>query len=84
MLAITWVFGGTPWPRVDCGSEKMKSPPRLGLGTINIVPFVEGLIYYQSTCLEFRYGDGKVLEFRSRLPLIVFHVLIPLKTHSIL
>ena len=40
----------------------MESPPRLGLGTINIAPFVEGLIYYQSTCLEFRYGEGKMLD----------------------
>ena len=39
----------------------MESPPRLGLGTINIVPFVEGLIYYQSMCSEFRYGERKVL-----------------------
>ena len=39
----------------------MESPPRLGLGTIYIAPFTEGLIYYQSTCLKFRYGDGKVL-----------------------
>ena len=47
--------------RVDQGREKMESPPRLGLRTIYIVPFMEGLIYYQSTCLEFRYGDRKVL-----------------------
>ena len=39
----------------------MESLPKLSLGTINIMPFVEGLIYYQSTCSEFRYGDGKVL-----------------------
>ena len=48
--------------RVDRGEEeKIESPPRLGLGTINIVPFMERPIYYQSTCLKFRYGDGKVL-----------------------
>ena len=41
--------------------RKIESPPRLGLGTTNIAPFVEGLVYYQSTCLEFRYSDGKVL-----------------------
>ena len=67
VLAITRVFGVTPWPRVDRGGEKMKSPPRLGLGTINIVPFVEGLIYYQSTSLEFRYGDEKVLDTQPHL-----------------
>ena len=32
--------------RVDQGREKMESSPRLGLGTINIAPFVEGLIFY--------------------------------------
>ena len=48
--------------RVDRGEEgKIESPPRLGLGTINIVPFMERPIYYQSTCLKFRYGDEKVL-----------------------
>ena len=48
---------------MDRGEEgKMESPPRLGLRTINIVFFVEGLIYYQSMYLEFRYGDGKVLS----------------------
>ena len=48
--------------RVDRGEEeKIESPPKLGLGTINIVPFMERPIYYQSTCLKFRYGDEKVL-----------------------
>ena len=40
----------------------MESPPKLGLGTINTVPSMEGLVYYQSMCLEFRYGDEKVLD----------------------
>ena len=40
----------------------MESPPRLGLRTINIALFMEGLIFYQSTCLEFKYGDRKVLD----------------------
>jgi len=40
----------------------MESPPRLGLRTINIASFVEGLFYYQSMYLEFRYGNGKVLD----------------------
>ena len=64
----------------------MKLPPRLGLGTIYIVPFMEGQIYYQSTCLEFRYGDGKVLGTQcvGQLSLIVSYVLILLKAHSIL
>ena len=49
--------------RVEWGGErKMELPPRLGLGTINTAPLMEGLIYYQSTCLEFRYEDGKVLS----------------------
>ena len=40
---LDWV--NMPWPRVDhCG--EMESAPRLGLGTINIVSFVEGLIFY--------------------------------------
>ena len=42
--------------------KEMESPPRLGLRTIKITPFMEGLIYYQSMCLEFRYEDGKVLN----------------------
>ena len=42
-------------------AEKEMELRRRGLGTINITPFVEGLIYYQSTCLEFRYRDGKEL-----------------------
>ena len=45
----------------------MESPPSLGLRTLNIVPIVEGLIFYQSTCLEFRYEDGKVLVTQSHL-----------------
>ena len=49
-----------PWPRVDYGGE-MESPSRLGLGTMNIAPFLKGLVFYQSTCPDFRYGDGKVL-----------------------
>ena len=58
----TTSFGGVRLGRVDWGGEgKMELPPRLGLGTINIAPFMEGLVYYQSTCPEFRYGDGKVL-----------------------
>ena len=39
----------------------MDSTLRLGLGTINIMPLMEGLVYYKSTCSEFRYGDGKAL-----------------------
>ena len=40
----------------------MESPPSLGLGTINIVPFCGTTDLYQTTCLEFRYEDGKVLD----------------------
>ena len=55
-------FGGVCLGRVDWDREgKMELPPRLSLGTINIAPFMKGLIYYQSTCPEFRYRDGKVL-----------------------
>ena len=72
--------------RMDQGKEKMESPPRLGLGTIYIVPFMERQIYYQSMCLEFRYEDGKVLGTQrvDQLPLIVSYVLILLKAHPIL
>ena len=45
----------------------MELPPSLGQGTINIAPFMEGLIFYQSTCLEFRYRDGKVLDTQPHL-----------------
>ena len=68
----------------------MELPPTLGLGTINIVPLVEGLIFYHITCPEFRYGDGKVLSIQPDLtqpmgwlPLIVFQVLILLQTSLI-
>ena len=43
----------------------MKLPLSLALGTINIAPFVEGLIFYQGMCLEFRYEDEKVLGTQS-------------------
>ena len=59
VVGATWgsmpLLNGPGWRR------KMEWPPRLGLGTISIAPFVKGLIYYQSMCPEFRYGDGKVL-----------------------
>ena len=45
----------------------MEFLPRLGLGTICIVPFMEGFIYYQSTCPEFRCRDGKVLGTQPHL-----------------
>jgi len=42
-----WVQQGeytlAKWSMVE---KKMESPPRLGLGTINIAPFMKGLIYY--------------------------------------
>ena len=43
----------------------MESPPRLVQGTINIASFRERLIYYQSMCPEFRYGDEKMLGTQS-------------------
>ena len=57
--------------------------PSLGLETINIVSFHERNDLYQSTCSEFRYGDGKVLGTQpvGQLPLIVFQVLISLKAY---
>ena len=39
----------------------MESPPSLGLGTKNIAPFKERLIFYQNTCPEFKNGDEKML-----------------------
>ena len=53
----TLAWGG-PWQRRII----MESPPRLGPETMNIAPFMEGMIFYQSTCSKFRYGDGKVLD----------------------
>jgi len=41
--------------------KKMELPPRVGLGAISIASFMEGLIYCQSICPEFRYRDGKML-----------------------
>ena len=38
--------GSTPRPSGLMQKRKMESQPRLGLGIINIAPFVEGLIYY--------------------------------------
>ena len=68
----------------------MELPPTLGLGTINIVPLVEGLIFYHIMCPEFRFGDGKVLSIQPDLtqpmgwlPLIVFQVLILLQASLI-
>ena len=60
----------------------MKSLPKLGLETINIAPLWKGWSY-QSTYLEFRCRDGKVLGTRpmGRPSLIVFQVLILLKTY---
>ena len=51
----------------------MESLPNLSLEIINIASFVEGLIFYQSTSPEFKYGDGKVLSTQPHptLPLIV-------------
>ena len=51
---------------MDYGGE-MESPPRLGLGTINIAPFLEGLVFYQSMCPKFRYKDEKVLGTQPHL-----------------
>lgn len=53
--------GSMPWPSGPRLRKKIESP-RLGLGIINIVPFVKGLIYYKSTYLKFRYGDRKMLD----------------------
>ena len=53
--------GSTPRHNGPGQRRKMELPSRLSLGTINIVPFVEGLIYYQSMYPDFRHGDRKVL-----------------------
>ena len=45
----------------------MESPSNLGIRTINIAPFLEGLIFYQNMCSKFRYGDRKVLGTQSYL-----------------
>ena len=47
--------------------RKIESSPKFDLGTINIASFVEGLIYYQSMCSDFRYKDEKVLGTQPRL-----------------
>ena len=61
-IATMGATGGVRLDQMDRGEEKkMESPPKLGLETINIAPFVERPIYYQITCSKFRYGDGKVL-----------------------
>ena len=54
------VTGGVRLSQVDkpWWRKEMELSPSLGLGAIYIAPFVEGLIYYQSTCLKFRYVDG--------------------------
>ena len=89
MESPLWVqWEGVRLDRVDWGGEKMESPPRLGLETIYITPFMEGLIYYQSTFSEFRYGDRKVLgtkphPTRGLTSTYCSYVLISLKAHSI-
>ena len=45
----------------------MESPPNLGIRTINMTPFVEGLIFDQNRCPKFSYGDKKVLGTQSHL-----------------
>ena len=46
MCIVGATGGSTPRPSGLMQKRKMESQPRLGLGIINIVPFVEGLIYY--------------------------------------
>jgi len=53
-----WV--SMPWPRVDHGEGcKMELPPSLGLGTINIVSFVERLIFTKARVQSLGMGMGR-------------------------
>ena len=73
---------------MDQDNEEMKSPPNLGLGTINIVP-LHGRTNLTITVWVWNLGmrmGRKVLDTQpvGRLPLIVSYVLILLKARSIL
>ena len=57
-------YTSTEWTEIE---KKMDLAPTLCLRSINIVPFMEGLIYYRSTCPEFRSRDRKVLGTQSYL-----------------
>ena len=72
---------------MDQDDEEMKSPPNLGLGTINIVPLhgrTNLTIIVWVWNLGMRMGR-KVLDTQpvGRLPLIVSYVVISLKENSI-
>ena len=71
-VVLSSFVGSFPWPRVDHGERCRNHKYNALHGRIDL---------YQSTCSEFRYGDGKVLGTQpvGQLPLIVFQVLISLK-----
>ena len=65
----------------------MESPPSLGLGTINIVPYMEGLIFSKARVRSLGMEMGRCQApnptyFMGWLPLIMFQVLISLKAYS--
>ena len=61
-----WVFvgatGGVRLGRVDQGGKEMELSSRLDLKTINVASLYGRTNLYQSTYLDFKYRDGKVLE----------------------
>ena len=64
----------------------MESPPSLGLGTIYVAPFVEGLIFTRARVRSLGMRMGRCLAPNPTRPigqslLIVFQVLISLKTY---
>ena len=48
--------------RVDQGGKEMGLSSRLDLKTINVASLYGRTNLYQSTYLDFKYRDGKVLE----------------------
>ena len=61
-----WVFVGATGRvrlgRVDQGGKEMELSSRLDLKTINVASLYGRTNLYQSTYLDFKYRDGKVLE----------------------
>ena len=53
----------------------MELPPSLGLGTINIAPFVEGLIFTKAHVWSLGMGMEGVRHSTSPVPWVGFHSL---------
>ena len=53
----------------------MELPPSLGLGTINIAPFVEGLIFTKACVWSLGMGMEGVRHSTSPIPWVGFHSL---------